>query len=51
LSEEDEFDANESDRKLRAKQKVVEAKANSYTRSIAILGMYISAPQTSAEAA
>ncbi|PLW19220.1 hypothetical protein PCANC_09997 [Puccinia coronata f. sp. avenae] len=37
LSEEDEFDANESDRKLRAKQKVVEAKANSYTRSIAIL--------------
>ncbi|KAI9616677.1 hypothetical protein KEM48_005093 [Puccinia striiformis f. sp. tritici PST-130] len=39
LAEDDEFNTHESDRKLRAKQKVTEAQAKSYTRSVAILDM------------
>jgi len=39
LGEDDEFNTHESDRKLRAKQKVTEAQAKSYTRSEAILDM------------
>ncbi|KAA1100620.1 hypothetical protein PGTUg99_029313 [Puccinia graminis f. sp. tritici] len=39
LGEDDEFKAHESDRKLRAKQKVTEAHAKSYARSVAILDM------------